>query len=114
MKAPAGTISFQDAAKALFSKGVLTGPCLLVRQLKRRKILMADNTPYQEYLTRGWFCVMCGTWRHPVTEEKEQYVRTFITEKGFREIQRILTEKPKPKQDEFYEKLNFPECILGF
>jgi len=113
MKAPVGTISFQEAAKALFSKGVLTGPCLLFRQLKRRKILMADNVPYQEYLTRGWFCVMCGTYDHP-SHGREQYMRTFITEKGFREIQRILTEKPKPNNNEFYEKLNFPDCVLGF
>lgn len=123
MKPPAGTLSLQDAAKALMSQGISTGPCLLFRQLRRRRILTAQNLPYTEYIRRGWFSVARSTYEHP-TEGHKQYCRTFITEKGISALKRLFARKKRPLDNRKWGidnriwhpnvKLNLPECVLGF
>ncbi|OGV45833.1 MAG: hypothetical protein A2017_18200 [Lentisphaerae bacterium GWF2_44_16] len=111
MKSPSGTLNFQEAAKTLRSQGIATGPCLLFRQLRRRKILMADNLPYQQYINCGWFRVKRGTYEHP-RDGRLQYTRTFITETGIRAIERLLQDNKKPWK--INAVINLPNCILGF
>jgi len=116
MRAPAGTLSFQEAAKALYSHGVETGPVRLFEQLRERRILMADNLPYQEYMNRGWFRVECSVFEHP-TQGRRQYVRPFITSKGFEALDRLLRPRinRRPSPDFAPDGgLNLPECQLGF
>ena len=117
MRAPAGTLSFQEAAKALYSHGVETGPVRLFEQLRERRILMADNIPYQEYLQRGWFRVETGSFKHPVTMEDHVYSRPFITAKGLQALDKIFARRriAAPSPDFAPDGgLNLPECQLGF
>lgn len=59
--------------------------------LRERRILMADNTPFQEYIDRGYFVVK----QKPITmgDETINKPQTFVTPKGVEYIRRILNEK---------------------
>jgi phage antirepressor YoqD-like protein len=130
MTPPRGTLSLQEAGKALFCDGFDTGPDKIFDQLRAAGVLMfgtARPVPYQLYLTRGWFVVEDGTWTHPITREEQPYCRTFVTAKGLREIARLMprpairesrTVRPaiKPMNKQQWQpqvELNWPVCVLG-
>lgn len=110
MLPPPGTLTIQQAAKVLCSRGICTGPCLMFRQLRRRRVLQRDNSPYQHYINCGWFRVECSTYEHP-TQGRQPYTRTFVTERGLSAIERLLSAKPVKKS--YVMQLNIPDCVLG-
>jgi phage antirepressor YoqD-like protein len=113
MNPPSGTLSLQDAAKLLMSRGIKTGPQLLFHQLRGIDILNRENLPYTDYIDAKWFKIENSTWLHKNDKgekEKIPYCRTFITDKGLSKIEKILT--VKEKQTPYI--LPFENCVLGF
>lgn len=111
MLPPPGTLTIQQIGKVLCSRGINTGPCSLFRQLKKLKILQRNNSPYQHYITRGWFRVECSHYEHP-TQGRQPYTRTFVTERGFKAIEKLFSVPPAKKS--YVMQLNMPDCVLGF
>lgn len=63
-----------------FSKIIKIGRTTLFSKLRQLRILMSDNMPYQEYITRGYFkCVERTFTKNNI---KRIYVKTMITVKG--------------------------------
>lgn len=60
--------------------------------LREKKVLMANNLPYQEYLDRGYFEVRQYTITH-LTSGMENKTQTMVTPKGMAYIHRLLQEK---------------------
>lgn len=125
MQPPKGTLSFQDAAKVLFTAGFSTGPKMIFDQLKAARVLMSDSMPFQEYLTRGWFRVIRGHWEHP-TQGRIPYCRCFVTDKGLEAIKTRIPVKVSTRQYLATPKLPGPSgfftriemswapCVMGF
>jgi len=113
MKPPTGTLSIQDAAKVMMSRGVETGTHLVFRQLRDMGVLDCDNLPRTKYIRRGWFKVQHGSWKR-ADGEREPYCRTFITDKGIKRVEQML--KPKTKQITWKPncKLDLPIVKFGF
>ena len=81
-------LSMGDTAKLINKKGV--GRNNLYKILKARKILMADNIPYQQYIERGYFkvvesCYMAG-------DNKVITKTTYVKQKGVDYIRKLLEE----------------------
>lgn len=89
MKAPAGCMSLDQAAKVMYSAGVKIGEKRLFAELRSREILGEDNLPRQRFM--GWFRVARGTFTRSSGGKKEMYCRTFLNEVGLKRIQRMLT-----------------------
>jgi phage antirepressor YoqD-like protein len=68
-----GLQSLAEAAKILG-----TGQNRLFAKLRGECILLPDNTPYQEYINRGYFVVK----ERPYGDDGELYARTYVTGKG--------------------------------
>ncbi|EDO9415748.1 antirepressor, BRO family protein [Campylobacter coli] len=63
-----------------FSKIIKIGRTTLFSKLRQLRILMSDNMPYQEYITRGYFkCVENAFTQNNI---KRIYTKTMITAKG--------------------------------
>lgn len=63
-----------------FSKIIKIGRTTLFSKLRQLRILMSDNMPYQEYITRGYFkCVESTFIQNNI---KRIYTKTMITAKG--------------------------------
>ncbi|EDP2938650.1 antirepressor, BRO family protein [Campylobacter jejuni] len=63
-----------------FSKIIKIGRTTLFSKLRKLRILMRDNMPYQEYITRGYFkCVENAFTQNNI---KRIYTKTMITAKG--------------------------------
>ncbi|EQA3509775.1 phage antirepressor KilAC domain-containing protein [Campylobacter jejuni] len=63
-----------------FSKIIKIGRTTLFSKLRKLRILMSDNMPYQEYITRGYFkCVEITFTQNNI---KRIYTKTMITAKG--------------------------------
>lgn len=63
-----------------FSKIIKIGRTTLFSKLRQLRILMRDNMPYQEYITRGYFkCIESTFTKNNI---KRIYVKTMITAKG--------------------------------
>jgi hypothetical protein len=88
MKAPAGCLSLDQAAKVLHSRGIDIGEGRLFKVLRERRILQEDNLPQQRFM--GWFRVARGTFTRG-SGKREMYCRTFLNERGLVRIQRLLT-----------------------
>jgi len=75
-------ISIREAAKVLG-----TGQNRMFAWLRGQRILMADNTPYQEYLDAGYFRVIEQTW---VDKSGNVHVspKTLVTGKGLTWLQK--------------------------
>jgi anti-repressor protein len=63
----------------------------LFELLRERRILMSDNTPYQEFVDRGYFVVK----QKPIVmgEQSINKPQTFVTPKGVEYIRRLLNEQ---------------------
>jgi anti-repressor protein len=59
-------LTIGQAAKVL---NLPFGRTKLFEKLRERRILMANNVPYQEYVDRGYFRVTESRWQHPDTGE---------------------------------------------
>ena len=130
MTPPFGTMTLQEAAKALFCKGIPTGPTLLFTQLRAKGVLLANGLPYQDYLRRGWFRVVRSTYEHP-TRGRLPYLRVFVTERGMDELESLMAAptvrnsrmvRPAIKQElkaevkqqwQPHVELEWPVCVLG-
>jgi phage antirepressor YoqD-like protein len=113
MTPPAGCFSIQDAAKILSSMGISTGPTILFGQLRQAGVLMADNMPYQRYMS--WFRVKKGSYERG--ESREVYCRTFITETGLQAVKSMLQPPQKViRRVQFYDASldRMQPVILGF
>lgn len=63
----------------------------LFAELRKRKIFMGDNTPYQKYIDRGYFVV-----KEKPIKMGEQVInkpQTYVTAKGVDYLSRLLDEK---------------------
>lgn len=63
-----------------FSKIIKIGRTTLFSKLRQLRILMSDNMPYQEYITRGYFKCVENTFTQ--NNIKRIYTKTMITAKG--------------------------------
>ncbi|CDX02167.1 Phage antirepressor protein KilAC domain [Desulfitobacterium hafniense] len=87
--------TFMDGANNqkmnIVAKSLNIGRNKLFQYLRDKHILMADNTPYQEYIDRGYFVVK----QKPITmgDETINKPQTFVTPKGVEYIRRILGER---------------------
>jgi prophage antirepressor-like protein len=83
------TVAMGTAAKVL---GI--GPNRLFAMLREHRILISTagarhNTPYQEYVERGWFEVKAGSFEHNSGEVEATYT-TRVTPKGLEGIRKLL------------------------
>lgn len=77
-------VEFAEAVRKLdgsclireFAKVIGTGQNRLFQQLREDGFLMANNTPYQQFIERGWFVVIEGT---PFTDSNGKSHPTFTT-----------------------------------
>jgi hypothetical protein len=131
MTPPRGTITLQEAGKALFSKGYATGPERIFEQLRNAGLLIQGNMPRQCHLERGLFRVESGVWEHPKTGRLMPYTRVFITAKGLEAVERLMPRptikkslivrpaaRPEPRAEVKQQwqpqvELNWPVCVLG-
>jgi anti-repressor protein len=75
------TQSINALSLAEFAKTLDIGQNRLFRKLREEKLLMQDNMPYQEYITRGLFRVVENAYKDSKGEVKT-YTRTLVTGKG--------------------------------
>ena len=61
--------------------------------LRGKKILMADNRPYQEYMDRGYFRVIEEAFE--VNGKTKVNFKTLVYQKGIAYLSKILTENPE-------------------
>lgn len=80
-------LSMGDTAKLINKKGV--GRNNLYKILKARKILMADNIPYQQYIERGYFKVVESYYM--AGDNKVITKTTYVKQKGVDYIRKLLT-----------------------
>lgn len=71
-------IEMKDAAKVL---NIGMGRTTLFQFLRDKKILMDNNTPYQEYIDRGYFRVIESKWVTPEGDTKIN-LKTVVYQKG--------------------------------
>lgn len=79
-------LSMGDTAKLINKKGV--GRNNLYKILKARKILMADNIPYQQYIERGYFKVVESYYM--AGDNKVITKTTYVKQKGVDYIRKLL------------------------
>ena len=95
-KCPIGSVSLQEAAKELASRGVLTGGHLIFKQL-RELGFMKGTQASMKALRMGWLRESRGCW------EYGEYCRVFLTRSGLDEVEFRLKSagKVKPKVHDF-------------
>ena len=64
------------------AKLLKSGEVRFFRWLRSQGFLMHDNKPYQQYLDRGYFVLVEGTYRAVGNNEPRAYTKTMITGKG--------------------------------
>lgn len=74
--ATSNVIDMNTMAKLAAQKNMPIGSIRLMRWLRKRKILMPNNLPYQKYIDWGYFEVK------PIAEERCTKRRAFVTGKG--------------------------------
>lgn len=84
-------IDMNSMAKLAANEGIPIGQKRLFAWLRKRRILMANNLPYQEYIGRGYFCVREKVFRLP--DGCKTYRQTLVTGKGQEFIIRRLSEE---------------------
>lgn len=80
-------LSMGDTAKLINKKGV--GRNNLYKILKARKVLMADNIPYQQYIERGYFKVVESYYM--AGDNKVITKTTYVKQKGVDYIRKLLS-----------------------
>ncbi|MFS1511723.1 phage regulatory protein/antirepressor Ant [Chengkuizengella sp. SCS-71B] len=73
------------------AKSLGVGRNTLFKFLRKEKVLMADNTPYQRYIDRGYFIVKERTVK--MGEDEVNTVQTYVTAKGVDYIDKLVSEK---------------------
>ena len=73
-------ISFRDFAKLLCNEKINIGQNRLFDWMRTNKYILKDNTPYQEYIDKGYFKVLEQTFQ--TAYGKQTSVKTLITGKG--------------------------------
>lgn len=81
-------LSMGDTAKLINKKGI--GRNNLYKILKARKILMADNIPYQQYIERGYFKVVESYYM--AGDNKVIAKTTYVKQKGVDYIRKLVDE----------------------
>ena len=84
-------IDMNSMAKLAANEGIPIGQKRLFAWLRKRRILMANNLPYQEYIDRGYFCVREKVFQLP--DGCKTYRQTLVTGKGQEFIIRRLGEE---------------------
>lgn len=85
------TIDMNSMAKLAANEGIPIGQKRLFAWLRKHRILMANNLPYQEYIDRGYFCVREKVFQLP--DGCKTYRQTLVTGKGQEFIIRRLGEE---------------------
>ena len=93
-------ISFRDFAKLLCNEKINIGQNRLFDWMRVNKYILKDNTPYQEYIDKGYFKVMEQTFQ--TAYGKQTSVKTLVTGKG----QIYFTEKLRRQHDSTVQQLN--------
>ena len=65
------------------------GRTILFEKLRKAKVLMPDNKPYQKYIDLGWFRVIESSWNKP-DGSSHVYFKTVVFQKGMDGILKIL------------------------
>ena len=81
-------INMASVAKALNIPGI--GRNNLFKELRKRRVLMVNNQPYQKDIVNGYFVVRQRVI--PMGDRNETRFQTYVTGKGMQYIQRVLTE----------------------
>lgn len=84
-------IAIGEAAKVL-DMGI--GRNKLFEFLRKKKVLMRDNLPYQEYIDRGYFRTVEQKYQTPEGETKIS-IKTLVYQKGLDYIRRLLQDSGK-------------------
>ena len=84
-------IDMNSMAKLAANEGIPIGQKRLFAWLRKRRILLANNLPYQEYIDRGYFCVREKVFQLP--DGCKTYRQTLVTGKGQEFIIRRLGEE---------------------
>lgn len=74
------------------AKALKTGRTRFTRWLRESIYLMADNSPYQQFIDRGYFRVVEKKRKDPSTGEFLTYTQTLVTGKGFTYLQKRWVE----------------------
>ena len=82
-------ISIAEVAKVLGIRGL--GRNNLFQLLRDKKILQANNQPYQSYVDRGYFRVLEQKWQTPEGVTKIS-IKTLVYQKGLDYIRKIVNE----------------------
>lgn len=83
------TISMADVAKVLNIKGI--GRNKLFQVLRDKSILQRDNTPYQNYVDRGYFRLIESKYQKP-DGSTHINLKTVVYQKGLDFIRKSVTE----------------------
>jgi len=78
-------------AKVLGIRGL--GRNNLFQLLREKKVLMKDNTPYQEFVDRGYFRTIEQKYQKPDGETCIS-IKTLVYQRGLDFIRRIVQDKP--------------------
>jgi anti-repressor protein len=73
-------ISLRDFSKLLCNERINIGQNRLFNWMRTKKYLLKDNTPYQEYIDKGFFKIIEQTFQ--TAYGKQTSVKTLITGKG--------------------------------
>lgn len=84
-------INMNSMAKLAQNQGIDTGSVRLFAWLRKKRILMSNNLPYQAYMERGFFCVREKVFHLP--DGCKTYRQTLVTGKGQEFIIRRLLEE---------------------
>lgn len=84
-------IDMNSMAKIAANQGINIGSVRLFRWLRKHRILMGNNLPYQEYIDRGYFSVRVRLLQLP--DGCKTYRQTLVTGKGQEYIIRRLCEE---------------------
>lgn len=79
-------IAIGDAAKVL---NIGVGRNKLFEILRKEKILMSNNIPYQEFIDRGYFRTIEQKWTTPEGETRIS-IKTLVYQKGLNYIRKIV------------------------
>ena len=80
------TMDMKEVSKLL--KEFNMGRNNLFKFLRKKKILMANNTPYQKYVDRGYFKIVESEW--DIDDETHINVKTVVYQKGIDFIRKLL------------------------
>lgn len=81
-------VDMKLAAKTLDFKKI--GRNKLFEILRNKRILGADNIPYQQYINQGLFRIDTVPWEHPSSGETRMYYKTVVTPNGLIWLEHLL------------------------